>query len=109
MVGLARATEILLLGERIPAERALELGLVNRVVPGAELERAVADLVGRLVELPTVALGWQKRCLHFGLQHDLPAALEHELEALLATFTSEDWREAIVAFAEKRKPRFQGK
>jgi enoyl-CoA hydratase/carnithine racemase len=108
-VGMARATEILLLGERIPAARALEIGLVNRVVPRADLDRATAEFVDRLLALPTVALGWQKACLDFGMRHDLPAALENELTGLLDTFTTDDWHEAIRAFTEKRAPQYRGR
>ena len=109
IVGVARATEILLLGERLSAERALELGLVNRVVPLAELDTAVTALVDRLLELPTGALAAQKACLEFGLHHDLSAALENEISELIGCFALTDWREAIRAFAERRSPRFTGR
>jgi enoyl-CoA hydratase/carnithine racemase len=106
---VARATEILLLGERLSAGRAHELGLVNEVVPGAGLGPAVARFTERLLALPTAALGAQKSCLEFGLRHDLAAALDHELGELLGTFTTDDWHEAIRAFAEKRPPNFLGR
>jgi 2-(1,2-epoxy-1,2-dihydrophenyl)acetyl-CoA isomerase len=109
MVGVARATEILLLGERIPASRALELGLVNQVVPRADLATAVEAFAGRLLRLPTGALGAQKACLEFGLRHDLAEALENEMQELIQGFAREDWHEAIRAFAEKREARFLGR
>jgi 2-(1,2-epoxy-1,2-dihydrophenyl)acetyl-CoA isomerase len=108
MVGVARATEILLLGERLLASRALELGLVTQIVPRADLEAAVAAFVARLLALPTAALGAQKACVEFGLRHDLAASLENEMQELIAGFAREDWREAIQAFAEKRSARFTG-
>jgi len=109
MVGVARATEILLLGGRMSAGRALELGLVTEVVPRDSLDAAVANFVARLLALPTGALGAQKACLEFGLRHDLAASLENEMQELIAGFTREDWREAIQAFAEKRPARFRGR
>lgn len=109
MVGVARATELLLLGERIPAARALALGLVNEVVPRGQLDAAVERFVDRLLALPTGALGAQKACLEFGLRHDLETALENELQELIQGFAREDWREAIRAFGEKRPPRFTGR
>ena len=109
MVGAARATEILLLGDRMPASRALELGLVTQVVPGTRLRAAVDGFVERLLSLPTGALGAQKACLEFGLRHDLAGALENEMQELIQGFAREDWHEAIHAFAEKRSARFTGR
>ncbi|PYP71802.1 MAG: 2-(1,2-epoxy-1,2-dihydrophenyl)acetyl-CoA isomerase [Gemmatimonadetes bacterium] len=109
MVGVARATEILLLGERISATRAFELGLVNRVAPRGELDAAVNALATQLLRLPTGALGAQKACLEFGLRHELPAALENEMQELIQGFAREDWHEAIRAFAGKRSPCFTGR
>ena len=109
MVGVARATEILLLGERLPASRAFDLGLVTQVVPLARLPAAVAAFVDRLLSLPTAALGAQKACLEFGLRHDLAGALENEMQELIQGFAREDWHEAILAFAEKRSARFTGR
>jgi len=109
MVGVARATEILLLGERISATRAFELGLVNRVAPRGELDAAVNALATQLLRLPTGALGAQKACLEFGLRRELPAALENEMQELIQGFAREDWHEAIRAFAGKRSPCFTGR
>jgi 2-(1,2-epoxy-1,2-dihydrophenyl)acetyl-CoA isomerase len=109
LIGLARATELLLLGDRITATRALELGIVNAVVPRSELDVAVASFVDRLLALPTGALGAQKACVEFGRQHSLDESLEHEMQELVQGFAREDWSEAIRAFAEKRPPRFTGR
>jgi len=106
MIGLARATEILLLGERVTAGRALELGLVHQVVPRPELEAAVASFVARLLALPPGALGAQKACIEYGRSHDLPASLEYEMGELINGFARDEWHEAIRAFAEKRPPRW---
>ena len=107
IIGMARATEILLLGERVPAPQALELGLVHRVVSRDELEAAVAAFVDRLLALPPGALGAQKACIEYGRSHDLPDALEYEMGELIGGFAREEWREAIRAFAEKRPPRWR--
>jgi len=107
LVGLGPAIEILLLGERIPAPRALEIGLVHRVVPRKELETAVAAFVDRLLALPAGALGAQKACVEYGRSHGLAESLEYEMTELIHGFGREEWGEAIRAFAEKRPPRWR--
>ena len=74
-----------------------------------ELDGAVNALATQLLRLPTGALGAQKACLEFGLRHELPAALENEMQELIQGFAREDWHEAIRAFAGKRSPCFTGR
>ncbi len=109
LVGIGRATEILLLGERVTAQAALAMGLVHRVVAPSELERATEEFCGRLLELPTLALAANKACLNYGLTHSFGDALDHEARLLVQGFATEDWHEGIAAFLEKRKPRFRGR
>jgi 2-(1,2-epoxy-1,2-dihydrophenyl)acetyl-CoA isomerase len=108
LIGHARAFELAALGRRIDAERALELGLVNRVVvadllPGEAL--AVAD---ELAAGPR-AIGLTKRALRHSLEQGLGAQLELEAEIQGEAVASADFAEAIVAFGEKRRPRFRGR
>jgi 2-(1,2-epoxy-1,2-dihydrophenyl)acetyl-CoA isomerase len=102
VVGLGRAMELLLLAETIDAATAARIGLVNRVVPHAELESATAAIVARLLEMPAGALGAIKSLLHRGLSLDRDAQLELEAEALGRAFTSDEHRRAVTAFLQRR-------
>jgi 2-(1,2-epoxy-1,2-dihydrophenyl)acetyl-CoA isomerase len=108
-VGRARAAELTMLGERLPAATALEWGLVNRVVPDAELAGAVAELAARLAQGPTVALGNIKRVLDGpGGTEALAAQLEFEATLQQEHATTADYAEGVAAFREKRAPNFRG-
>lgn len=107
--GHARAFEMALLGERVPAERALEWGLVNAVVADGELGAESGALVERLAAGRTVAYANAKRLLNRRLYPDLEAQLEAEAEAQREQGATADFVEGVLAFAEKRPPRFSGR
>lgn len=109
MVGVARATEILLLGRRLTAGEAFALDMVNRVVPDEELLDAARDFCRRLLELPTLTLAADKRCIDFGLENTLDNSLDHEARQLVELFETEDWAEGIASFHQKRPPRYHGR
>jgi 2-(1,2-epoxy-1,2-dihydrophenyl)acetyl-CoA isomerase len=102
IVGMRRAMEIMLLGERFDARRALELGLVNRVVPAAELDRAVAALVDALVTGPVMAIRNAKRLMRESLSRSLSEQLDAEAASFGACSATDDFAEGISAFLEKR-------
>jgi 2-(1,2-epoxy-1,2-dihydrophenyl)acetyl-CoA isomerase len=108
VVGTRKAMELLLLAERFDAAEALCLGLVNRVVPEAQLDEAVAALVGRLQSGPRHAYGEIKRLL--GASHDqrLESQLQSEAEAFARCSATGDFAEGVTAFLQKRKPTFRG-
>jgi enoyl-CoA hydratase/carnithine racemase len=109
LVGLHRAKELAFFGDILSAEEAAAMGLVNRVVPDAELDGVVADWAQRLAEGPPIALSLTKRLLHHGLASTMAAALEAEATAQTTNFATADTAEALRAFAERRPPRFQGR
>ncbi len=107
-VGYARAAEMAMLGERVPAEKALEWGLINRVVPDEELEGAGDALLQLLAHGPTKSYAGSKRLLNRRLYADLAGQLEAEAEAQREQGTSKDFIEGVLAFVEKRAPNFTG-
>ncbi|MEU8341215.1 Enoyl-CoA hydratase [Actinomadura meyerae] len=109
LVGKAKAAELLLLGEPVKAERALELGLVNRVVPADELAPAAVELARRLAAGPTVAYGAVKAALDHAATHDLASALEREAELQDECAETADHRNATEAFLKKQQPEFEGR
>jgi enoyl-CoA hydratase/carnithine racemase len=108
LVGPGRAAEMLLLGEAIPAERALAWGLVNRVVAPDALGSAVDDLVARLLACGPVAVRLQKELIVRWRESDLPAAIRAGVEAFPRAYASGEAQEGARAFLEKRAPRFGG-
>ncbi|HTQ06240.1 MAG TPA: enoyl-CoA hydratase-related protein [Polyangiaceae bacterium] len=109
LVGLGRALELLLLGERVTAPRAVELGLGLRVVPPSELIEQTLALAARLAEGPPLALAKIKHAARQSLVGTLDDALEREARGQSELLASADLREGILAFKEKRKPRFGGR
>jgi len=107
-VGLARARELAYTGEFIAAARAETIGLVNRVVPDGQ-ERAEAErLARRIAGRAPLAVQLHKTMLDRGLEASLEAMLNHETDALVVTAMSDDHREGVAAFFDKREPRFKG-
>ncbi len=108
-VGDARARELVLLGRALSGREAADWGAIHRAVPGAELDTAAGTLVDQLAQGPTVALGLTKWLLHEGAHATMPAQLRNEAFALELSSRSDDFREGLAAFREKRPPRFQGR
>jgi 2-(1,2-epoxy-1,2-dihydrophenyl)acetyl-CoA isomerase len=109
LVGPSRALELIWSAEMVDAARCLELGLVNRVVPHAELGAATARWAAELAALPPIAAGFAKQAVYRSDQSDLAGMLAFENEAQLKCFRSEDAVEGIAAFANKRIPTFRGR
>lgn len=109
IVGLRKAMEIALLGERFDAETAQRLGLVNWVVPADDLEAETAKLAARLAGGPGHALGQTKALLNASFDNPLEAQLALEAESFAACAATQDFAEGVTAFIEKRPAKFQGK
>jgi 2-(1,2-epoxy-1,2-dihydrophenyl)acetyl-CoA isomerase len=107
-VGYARAAEMAMLGERVPAEQALDWGLINSVVPDGELDSAASELLDRLANGPTRSYAGAKRLLNRRMYADLAGQLNAEAEAQKEQGSSEDFVEGVIAFVEKRPPKFTG-
>ena len=108
LAGLARAFEYAATGRDIPAEEAERAGLVNKVVPPDQLEQTTMDLAHTLAASPTRAIGLIKRTLNKALTSDLDAILDYEAMMQEIASETEDHKEGVAAFLEKRTPRFRG-
>jgi 2-(1,2-epoxy-1,2-dihydrophenyl)acetyl-CoA isomerase len=108
LVGAKKAMEIALLGDRFDAATAEKLGLVNRVVPAAELAGATQKLAQRLASGPSLAYAGTKRLLQQSINSSLETQLQAEAESFALCAASADFQEGITAFIEKRKPNFRG-
>jgi 2-(1,2-epoxy-1,2-dihydrophenyl)acetyl-CoA isomerase len=106
LVGARKAAEILLLSERFDAHEALRLGLVNRVVPAAGLDAAVAAIAGSLAAGPRLALQNTKRLLRESSGRTLSEQLHAEALSFGACSATRDFEEGLAAFLAKRPPRF---
>ncbi len=109
LTGLAQATRMMMLGEKISAEEAERIGLIYKCVPDDALDAEARALAERLASGPTVALAQMKANLRAGLQSDHATALTREAEGQRIAGSSDDAREGTTAFIEKRKARFTGK
>jgi 2-(1,2-epoxy-1,2-dihydrophenyl)acetyl-CoA isomerase len=106
LVGMRKAMEILLLGERFGAADALALGLVNRVVPAAELDAATSAVVQILATGPVLATRQAKRLVRESLSRTLSEQLDAEAASFAACAGTADFVEGITAFLQKRAPQF---
>ncbi len=109
LIGQARATEILMLGEKVDAARALDMGLVNETAPAAEVLAASWRLAEKLLALPPLALRVTKRMLNNEWNMDLDSAIESEAQAQALLMLGRDHTEFFEAFMGKRPPRFEGR
>jgi enoyl-CoA hydratase/carnithine racemase len=109
LVGWAKAAEIIFTGRTLSAEQALELGLVNKVVPGELLLKEAKALALEISENAPLAVQAAKRMMRMGLSEPFNEHVHHVYLQLLPLFRTQDFREGMQSFLEKRKPKFEGR
>ena len=109
LVGLTRAKQMLLLGEKVSAAEAADWGLIHRAVSPAELDDSCEELLARLAAGPTVALGLAKHAIHYGQHATLSQSKTQELFDLELSCRTKDFKEGLAAFRERRPPQFDGR
>jgi enoyl-CoA hydratase/carnithine racemase len=108
LAGTSRARELMFLSERIDARRCETLGLVNRVVPDADLRESAFALAKSLAEGPSIALAFMKDNLDHAVTSDFLDSMDQEAEKMVRAARTTDHKEAVRAFIDKRKPAFSG-
>ena len=109
LVGSARAFELSTMGSKVSAQQALEWGMINRCVPADQLDENTQEIADYYANAPTKAIGLMKKMLNKSFNSDLEAMLEYEMYCQEIAGSSEDNKEGVKAFNEKRKPQFKGK
>ncbi|MDY0212528.1 MAG: enoyl-CoA hydratase-related protein [Desulfuromonadaceae bacterium] len=107
LIGISRAKKLIFTGERISAQQALELGLIDQVVPAADLLEAAHALAQTIAAKPQTAIRMIKQAINQGVQMDLDKAVRFEAELFGMCFATKDKQEGIDAFFEKRQPQWQ--
>jgi enoyl-CoA hydratase len=108
LVGLAKARELIFLGERISGDEAARIGLANRSLPDAGFLDAAREFAKRIATKAPFSMQLAKEQLNFAAESTIDAALRAELEGMTFVGTTKDWQEGVDAFAEKRTPVFRG-
>lgn len=109
LIGMTKAKQLIMLGETIGANEAERLGLINAVVPAKSLTDEAEKLASRLAAKPPFGLRLAKLVMNMGADRDLQSALALERQAFAMLFATEDQKEGVRAFNEKRKPEFKGR
>jgi enoyl-CoA hydratase len=109
LIGTGRAKEMVMSGERITAQRAFEVGLVNKVFPAEKLMEETKKFAEKLAEMSPFAIKMAKYAINYGYDLALDNARNLEIQCFSQCFSTEDLKEGLAAFLEKRRPRFIGK
>lgn len=109
LIGFQKATALMMLGDKVTAEEAEELGMIFKVIPFEEFDTEVEKLAVKLANMPTKAIGFIKELLNKSITNTLEEQLDLESKLQIESAQSEDYSEGVNAFIEKRKPIFKGK
>ena len=108
LIGFQKATALAMLGDKVSAEEAERLGMIYKFVDDDQFTEEYNKLAARLAAMPTRGLGLTKRAFNFALTNDLAGQLEIELMLQTEAGESDDYKEGVAAFLEKRRPQFKG-
>ena len=108
LIGFQKATALMMLGDKVSAQEALDLGMIYKVFSAETFEEEVNKLAATLANMPTKALGLTKRLLNQSLTNNLEQQLALESDLQIEASSSNDYKEGVSAFVEKRKPEFKG-
>ena len=108
LVGFQRATALMMLGDKVEAQDAQEMGMIYKAFSDEEFAASSLKIAEKLAKMPTKGLGWTKRALNVSMISDLTTQLKTEEELQSAAGQTHDYNEGVAAFLEKRKPEFKG-
>lgn len=108
LIGFQKASALMMLGDKISASEALQMGMIHKMYSLGIFEEEVASLATTLANMPTKALGLTKRLLNQSLTNNLEEQLALESDLQIEASSSNDYKEGVTAFVEKRKPEFKG-
>jgi 2-(1,2-epoxy-1,2-dihydrophenyl)acetyl-CoA isomerase len=109
VVGLQRAAALMMTADTVTAKEAMEMGMIYKVFPDAEFEVEVQKLMQKLASMPTKALHYTKQLLNLTYKSNLDQQLAHEADYQEQAANTDDFKEGVSAFIEKRTPIFKGK
>lgn len=109
LIGRNRAKELIFTGDRLTAKQAEQIGMVSRVVPPNRLQETVLELARKMASKSPILLKLAKQAINRGIEMDLSSGLAEEVRAFRVCFTTQDFKEGLTAFLEKRQPKFEGK
>lgn len=108
LIGLPRASALMMLGEKVSAKEAVSMGMIYKAVPDAEFENTAMNIAIQLAKMPTRGLGLTKRALNYSLSNELTTQLGIEEQLQTTASNTADYKEGVQAFLDKRKPEFKG-